>query len=224
MISFSNKNEDLALARFFVDKKHYLVYCETCAIKVLRMQPQKYHVTKRDVVLIGLIGVLMFFSLVLGYDKSKYTDADLRKAENEHEKAESEHRHAYYDVMTDATIYSYKHPEYKKLRDMRFDFDFLDEQTKGLSGAERFAKRRQIVDEYSAQADSVREKLYRDYIDADSAYVATKQAVEQTGARLAQVRAEIRRADSVAKLPVGVRFVHNIKTMARDAFARPRGR
>lgn len=185
------------------------------------MKSQKKSITEHDAVLLGAIAFLLFCCVVLGYDKSKYTATDLHKAESEYKKAEREHRNAYYDIVADASFYAYHHPEYKKLRDMRFDFDFLDEQTKGLSGSKRYAKRRQIIEEYSAQADSVRNKVYQDYINADSAYIATKQAAERADAHLAQVRAEIRRADSVSRLPFGLRFVTNIKSMVRDAFSEP---
>lgn len=165
--------------------------------------------TKRDIAYIVLISMCMATMATLSHNWPEYDEYDLQKAEHAYFRAETQYRSAYYDALIEARRQGYNDPEYKRLRQAKFDV----RMPKGGSIESRMARRKKISDKLAAQADSVKNKVIQDYMDADSAYLATKQDLQQATEHLEFVRAEVRRADSLEQLPVHKLMWHNVKEL-----------
>lgn len=151
--------------------------------------------------------MLMATAATLGHYWPEYNEYDLRDAEHKYLRAESQHVKVYYSLLPQAQHIAHNDPEYKRLRQARFDIKIPS----GGSLEKRMAQRRQIRDSLFAKADSIKEQIITDYMEADSAYVATRQNMAQASDHLDFVRAEVRRADSISKLPQHKIMWHNIK-------------
>lgn len=171
------------------------------------MSEKQTNTTVRDFVYILGIAMLMATSATLGYNWPEYNEYDLKKAESEYVRAEAQHRSAYSSALMEAQHLGYNNPEYKRLKEARYDV----RMPKGGNTETRIAHRKRVCDELAVKADSVKNKIIQDYIASDSAYLATKQDMQQAAEHLEFVRAEVQRADSISKLPQHKIMWHNIK-------------
>ena len=131
--------------------------------------------TNRDIVFIVLISMCMATMATLSHNWPEYDEYDLQKAEHAYLKAEIQHNGAYRNALMEARRQGYSDPEYKRLRQAKYDV----RMPKDGSVESRMARRKKMSDELGAKADSVKNKVIQDYIEADSAFLATKQDMQQ---------------------------------------------